>query len=102
MKNPMPAEIEARRKAARRVVEYGSCSVCPTWSIGITGNGRIVRHSAWFGSVEKVGPGTRHPMRRNKICEGSGEKVVLSDDAKRRLEMLIEKLIKSEIQSKER
>lgn len=55
------------------VVEYASCPFCNAWSIGVQANGRIVRHSIGFGYVEKVGPGTRHPLWRTTICErGSG------------------------------
>ena len=37
-------------------------------------NGKIVRHSEGCGSVEKVGPGTKHPKWRTVICKGSGAK----------------------------
>lgn len=56
----------------RRVVSYTSCPHCQSWSIGVQANGRIVRHSVGFESVEKVGPGTRHPTWRTVICKGSG------------------------------
>lgn len=39
------------------------------------GNGHLVRHSVGFGSVEKVGPGTRHPRWRTTVCQGSGKLV---------------------------
>jgi hypothetical protein len=59
----------------RRVVAYTSCLYCTSWSIAVQANGRIVRHSIGFESVEKVGPGTRHPTWRTTICEGSGRLV---------------------------
>lgn len=55
-----------------RIVGYTSCPYCDAWSIGLQANGRIVRHSCGFGSVEKVGPGTRHPLWTTNICKGSG------------------------------
>ena len=58
-----------------KVVRYTVCPDCPYWSIGVQANGRIVRHSWDFGSVEKVGVGTRHPLFRTKICKGSGKRV---------------------------
>lgn len=58
-----------------KVVRYTACPECPCWSLGVQANGRIVRHSVGFGSVEKVGPGTRHPMFRTTICKGSGQRV---------------------------
>jgi len=54
------------------VIEYTSCRFCSAWSIGVQRNGRVVRHSEGFGSVEKVGPGTRHPNWVTTICKGSG------------------------------
>lgn len=59
----------------QRVVSYTSCPFCDCCSIGVQANGRIVRHSFGFGSVEKVGPGTRHPEWKTAICKGSGHKV---------------------------
>jgi len=59
----------------RSVVSYTSCPDCPCWSLGVLGNGRIVRHSIGCGSVEKVGPGTNHPTWRTTICSGSGKLV---------------------------
>lgn len=62
-------------REGRKVVEYTSCPFCTVWSIGLQADGRIVRHTMGWGSVEKVGPGTRHPnLRRNAICKGSGFK----------------------------
>jgi len=59
----------------RKVVAYTACPDCNCWSLGLQANGRIVRHSIGFGSVEKVGPGTRHPHFRTTICKGSGKYV---------------------------
>jgi hypothetical protein len=58
-----------------KVVEYASCPDCTCWSVGVQANGKIVRHSVGFGSVEKVGPGTRHPTWVTTICKGSGKRV---------------------------
>lgn len=60
----------------RRISHYTSCPKCSCPSLAVLKNGRIVRHSIGFGSVEKVGPGTRYPQFRTTICEGSGLKVV--------------------------
>lgn len=57
----------------RRVVGYTACPDCDAWSIGFQANGKIVRHSRDFGSVEKVGPGTTHPEWETTICTGSGK-----------------------------
>lgn len=54
------------------VVEYTTCPKCRAMSVGVQRDGKLVRHSISFGSVEKVGPGTRHPKWRTTICEGSG------------------------------
>ena len=59
----------------KTILKYASCPECSCWSLAVLKNGRIVRHSMSFGSVEKVGPGTRHPRWRTKICKGSGVKV---------------------------
>lgn len=56
-------------------MDYADCPECNCWSIGVQANGRIVRHSVDYGAVEKVGPGTRHPWMRTRICKGSGKKV---------------------------
>jgi hypothetical protein len=56
----------------KKVVAYTACPKCSCWSLGLQANGRIVRHSIGFGSVEKVGAGTRHPQWRTVICKGSG------------------------------
>lgn len=64
---------DARQR--RRVVRYTACPECRNWSVGVLNTGRIVRHSRDFGSVEKVGPGTRHPQWITSICPGSGKKV---------------------------
>lgn len=71
--------MNTKSKIMRRVVEYTSCPDCDCWSIGVQGNGRIVRHSIAFGYVEKVGPGTCHPNWRTTICKGSGKFVGLTD-----------------------
>lgn len=60
---------------------YGVCPKCTVFSIRIEPNGKLPRHSIDFGSVEKVGPGTRHPLWRTTICEGSGMKVAEAVDA---------------------
>ena len=60
---------------SRRILEYTSCPKCDCWSLAVLRNGRIVRHSIGFGSVEKVGPGTRQPQFVTTICEGSGLRV---------------------------
>jgi hypothetical protein len=59
----------------KRAISYTACPYCTNWSIRVGANGRLPRHSIGFGSVEKVGPGTRHPTWRTTICEGSGKKV---------------------------
>ena len=64
--------MRRRGTGPRRVVDYTSCPKCNCGSIGVQANGRIVRHSVGFGSVEKVGPGTRHPRFKTTICDGSG------------------------------
>ena len=66
---------EQEKKRSRRVVSYTSCPDCDCMSLGVLDNGRIVRHSISFGSVEKVGPGTRRPNWQTTICKGSGRKV---------------------------
>ena len=58
-----------------RLRRYGICPKCDVMSIRIEPNGKLPRHSIGFGSVEKVGPGTRYPMFRTTICKGSGLKV---------------------------
>ena len=63
---------KSRRK--RRVRRYTSCPECGV-SLRVEESGRICRHSYGFGSVEKVGPGTRHPRMRTTICAGSGKLV---------------------------
>lgn len=62
----------------RHVVRYTSCPDCRCGSLGVQRNGRMVRHSIGFGSVEKVGPGTRRPRWRTIICTGSGKKVCMT------------------------
>lgn len=57
------------------VVAYTSCPYCGHGSLGLRKDGKIVRHSVGFGSVEKVGPGTRHPNLITRICEGSLKRV---------------------------
>lgn len=63
------------RASKRSVIAYTACPDCSCWSVGMQANGRIVRHSRGFGSVEKVGPGTRHPRWKTQICSGSGRYV---------------------------
>ena len=65
--------MSQRGQGPRRVVAYTSCPECTCGSLGVQANGRIVRHSIGFGSVEKVGPGTCHPSWRTTICKGSGQ-----------------------------
>lgn len=83
--------MNKQQKTMRRVVEYSACPECSCWSLGVQGNGRIVRHSEGFGSVEKVGPGTRHSLLRTTICRGSGAFVGLTDSGKKRLKKLLAK-----------
>lgn len=49
----------------RRIVRYIACPDCTRDSIGVQGDGRIVRHSFGFGGVDKVG--------WTIICTGSGK-----------------------------
>ena len=71
------SEVDASDpKNRRRVVRYTSCPDCVNWSIGVMGNGRIVRHSISFGSVERLSLGAkRRGLIVTPICSGSGRKV---------------------------
>lgn len=54
----------------RQVAEYIACPCCSYWSIGVQANGRIVRHSVGWGSVERP----RNPMFvPAPICPASGK-----------------------------
>jgi hypothetical protein len=66
-----------RRRGMRpwTVIGYAPCPYCHCWSLGVQANGKLVRHSIDFGSVEKVGPGTRYPSLKTTICKGSGLRV---------------------------
>lgn len=55
------------RAMRRRVVVYVSCPECDCWSVGVLGNGRIVRHSFNMGCIE------RDPRFKTPLCAGSGK-----------------------------
>ncbi len=63
-----------RRKARRRARRYTSCPDCSCWSIRVEENGRICRHTAGFGYVERFPPG--HYFKAGPICKGSGKLVM--------------------------
>jgi len=75
MSRPVAVLSAAVGASPWKVVGYTACAECSCASLGVQANGRIVRHSLGFGSVEKVGPGTRRPLFRTQICPGSGKKV---------------------------
>ncbi len=56
------------KTSERRVVSYTACPCCSCWSLGVQANGRIVRHSMGWGSVERCKP----PFVPAPICSGSG------------------------------
>lgn len=65
-----------RRNAAtcphpRRVAEYVACPACACASLGLQVNGRVVRHSVGFGSVEPRAMLERRGWRTT-VCKGSG------------------------------
>lgn len=57
----------------RQVVSYQGCPDCSNWSCGVQANGRLVRHSEGFGSVERLPKGSR--LIASPICKGSGKRV---------------------------
>ena len=58
-------------KCDYRGVEFIDCPCCTNWSIGVNRFGKILRHSEDFGYVERVGPGTRYPDFKTRICKAS-------------------------------
>jgi hypothetical protein len=56
-----------------KVVRYSDCPECNTSSVGVQKNGRIVRHSMSFGSVERLSPAQlRRGFINTPVCKGSG------------------------------
>ncbi len=53
-----------------KVVSYASCWCCPSWSLGVRADGRFVRHSPSFGSVERS-RAVRLGVFRTTVCKGS-------------------------------
>lgn len=64
--------IKSKPTEAWHVVGYGDCPECTCWSCGVRLDGKLVRHSIGFGSVERFRPGS--PFRTT-ICKGSGVRV---------------------------
>ncbi len=65
-----PASAAQRLGEPCKVVGYGSCPVCPSWSLGIRADGRFVRHSPSLGSVEHS-RSVKSGFFRTTVCPGS-------------------------------